>query len=95
MLRARAILGNKTHLLAPIQGSFDLGKYTNLVDAIVAIITRHPMTESELGHTLDRWATGEVNAALADLTASGRAQVVERYGTRFWSAAPAYYPDKN
>jgi wyosine [tRNA(Phe)-imidazoG37] synthetase (radical SAM superfamily) len=95
MLRARAILGQKAQLLTPIQGSFDLGSYTDVVDAIIAIITRHPMTEAELLQTLDRWTPGEVTTSLQELTASGRAQVVERYGTRFWSAAPAFYPDKN
>jgi hypothetical protein len=29
-----------------------------------------------------------------DLSASERAQVVERYGVRFWSAAPSHYPDE-
>ncbi|MBN2502047.1 MAG: radical SAM protein [Anaerolineales bacterium] len=95
MLRARAILGSKAQVLAPIEGWFDLGEYLNVVDAIIAIITRHPMTEAELLQTLDRWTTGEVTTSLQELTASGRAQVVERYGTHFWSAAPAFYPDKN
>jgi hypothetical protein len=29
---------------------------------------------------------------LTELEKSGKAQVVERLGTRFWSASPAYYP---
>ena len=95
MLRARAILGGNARILSPIKGSFDLGNYQNVIDAIIAIITRHPMTEEELVQTLDRWTAGEVNASLDKLITSQRAQIIERYGTRFWSSAPAYYPDKN
>jgi hypothetical protein len=59
---------------------------------VVGIITRHPMRQEELKRTLERWSPGQVDQALADLVASGQAQVVERYGVRFWSAAPSHYP---
>ena len=36
---------------------------------------------------------GEVREGLADLEASGQAQAVDRYGIRFWSAVPAYFPN--
>lgn len=94
LMQALAILGNIAEVVHPAEGSFDLSGFDNLVDAIIAIITRHPMRQEELVSTLDRWSPGKVNQALADLTASGRAQVIERYGVRFWSAAPARYPDK-
>jgi hypothetical protein len=29
------------------------------------------------------------------LETCGRAQIIKRYGIRFWSAAPAYYPDND
>jgi len=47
-----------------------------------------------LVQTMERWSPGEVDAALKDLKSSGRAQVIERYGCRFWSAASAHYPDE-
>jgi wyosine [tRNA(Phe)-imidazoG37] synthetase (radical SAM superfamily) len=94
LLRARAILGKKASVVQPIEGEFDLGEFDDVVDAVVGIIARHPMRQEELESTLNRWASGEVEGALADLKASGKAQVIERYGTQFWSASPAYFPDK-
>jgi hypothetical protein len=64
------------------------------VDAILGIITRHPMQQSELEQALAQWAPGRVDEVLASLEASGRAQIVQRMGRRFWSAAPAHYPDE-
>lgn len=91
-LRAHAILGNTARVIHPASGSFDLSKTESLVDAIVGIITRHPMRENELVETLKNISPGEVTATLTELEKSGKAQVVERYGVRFWSASPAYYP---
>jgi len=93
LIQAVAILGNTAEVVHPAEGSFDLSGYDNPVDAIVEIITRHPMREEELVRTLDCWSPGQVNRALAELKASGRAQNIERYGVRFWSAAASYYPD--
>ena len=92
LMQAMAILGNIAEVVHPAEGSFDLGGYDNPVDAILAIITRHPMRQEELERALSRWAPGQVRQVLSDLEASGRAQVVERYGVRFWSAAPSRYP---
>lgn len=94
ILRAQAILGNVARVLHPAQGEFDLRGCADPADAIVAIITRHPLRETDLLQALARWAPGRVQEALAGLAAGGRAQVVERYGIRFWTAAPAYYPDE-
>jgi wyosine [tRNA(Phe)-imidazoG37] synthetase (radical SAM superfamily) len=92
--RAVSILGNIAEVVHPAEGVFDLDGCQDVVDAIIGIITRHPMRQDELEHTLERWSPGQVKKALANLEASGRAQVVERYGRRFWSAEPAHYPDK-
>ena len=92
LMQAMAILGNIAEVVHPAEGSFDLSGYDNVMDAVVGIITRHPMRQEELEHTLSRWSSGLVKQALADLTASGRVQVVERYGMRFWSASPSRYP---
>jgi hypothetical protein len=91
LLRARALLGDVARVIHPASGSFDLGGAGSLVEAIVGIITRHPMREDELVEALQRFSPGEVAATLAELERSGKAQVVERYGVRFWSASPAYF----
>jgi len=92
LLRACAILGDIASVVHPASGSFDLSGTESLVDAVVGIITRHPMREQELVETLERWSPGDVAATLSKLEKSGRAQSVERYGVHFWSASPAFYP---
>ena len=94
LMRATAILGSIANVVHPIEGTFDLSGYDSLVDAVIGIITRHPMRQEELERTLARSRPGSVRQVLAELESSGQAQVVERYGVRFWSAAPSYYPDK-
>jgi wyosine [tRNA(Phe)-imidazoG37] synthetase (radical SAM superfamily) len=94
LMRAMAILGGSAEVVHPAEGSFDLSGYEDPIDAIIGIITRHPMRQEELERSLASWSPGRVSQALAELKASGRAQIVERYGVRFWSAASAHYPDE-
>lgn len=93
LLRARAILGDIAHVIHPGSGSFDLSGNESLVDAVVGIITRHPMRESELIETLQHWSPGDIAATMLELESSGKAQIVERFGIRFWSASPSIYPE--
>jgi wyosine [tRNA(Phe)-imidazoG37] synthetase (radical SAM superfamily) len=92
LLRARAILGEKTRIFTTPEGHFDLGQFEDLVDAVLTIITRHPMRQTELEVTLQEWGREEINQALEQLRDSGQAQIVERYGVQFWSAIGSYYP---
>jgi len=94
LLRARAILGGIAKVIHPAKGIFDLSGSENLVDAIVGIITRHPMLETDLMETLAHFSTDEVISTLQMLRESGKAQVVTRHGVKFWSASSAYYPEK-
>ena len=90
--RAVAILGDIAHVVPPGEGSFDLGGTDDIVDAILAIITRHPMRQDQLEEALGQWAPGQIQETLALLEKSGRAQKIIRYHTSFWSAAPSHYP---
>jgi wyosine [tRNA(Phe)-imidazoG37] synthetase (radical SAM superfamily) len=93
LMRATAILGDIAEVVHPAEGTFDLSGYESVVDAILAIITRHPMRQEELEQTLARWTPEQMSEALEALRACGRAQVVQRYGSRFWSAAGSRYPE--
>lgn len=94
LMRATAILGDIAHVVHPIEGTIDLSGYESLVDAVIGVISRHPMRESDLERTLSQWVPGEVSQTLAEVSASGRAQIVERYGIRFWCAAPSFFPNE-
>jgi hypothetical protein len=90
-MRATALLGDIAHVVHPAEGTFDLSGYTNIADAVVGVIARHPMREEELLHTLDQWPAPEVQKALAELEAHGGARRIVRYGSRFWTAAAGRY----
>ena len=93
LLRATAVLGNIAKIVTPIQGEFDLSGYENITDAVVGIVTRHPMRENQLVANLARWCPDEINETLSKLEKDGRIQVVERYGVRFWSVTQAHYAE--
>ena len=95
ILQATAIFGNIAEVVHPARGKFDLAGYDSPSDAIMAIITRHPMRQDELEQTLIRWSPEQVKQILSELESSGQAQVVERYGVRFWLAAASFFPDNN
>ena len=90
--RAKTIFGNIARVISPIDGRFELGECDDVVESIIGIITRHPMREDELIRTISSNLPGEVTKALDELKSSGKAQVVERHGDRFWTAAPACFP---
>jgi wyosine [tRNA(Phe)-imidazoG37] synthetase (radical SAM superfamily) len=94
LLRARAILGNRTRIFSFPEGYFEFDQIENVVEAVLTVITRHPMRQSELEQALQTWRKEEIGQALEKLRASKRAQIVERYGVRFWSAATSYFPDE-
>jgi wyosine [tRNA(Phe)-imidazoG37] synthetase (radical SAM superfamily) len=91
--RAMAILGQVAEVVHPAEGEFDLGDSADIVDAILGVITRHPMRQDELERALTGRKGTDVQRALQLLAESGRAKVVERHGARFWSPAAARFVD--
>ena len=92
LIQAMAIFGYIAEVVHPAEENFDLSGYNNPVDAIISIISRHPMSQDQLEKTLGRWCPGQTSQVLADLEASGQVQVVNRFGSRFWSSSTAHYP---
>jgi len=94
LLRAHAILGNIARVIHATSRSFNLSGAESLVDAVIDIITRHPMREDALIETLEHTSPGDILATLERLEKSGKVQIVERLGVRFWSASPAHFPNR-
>jgi len=95
LMRARAILGSAARTFDPMIGDFDLSGEINPVDAIVGIITRHPMKQEELINALTKWSPDNITEILEELEKSGKAQLIKRYGVNFWTASPAYFPNND
>ncbi len=92
LLRAKTALGGIAQVLPPIEvGTFDISGTGDVVDAVIGLITRHPMREEQLVRSLSRWAPGQVTDALQRLATSMRARQVERHGQRFWASINAHY----
>ena len=92
LLRAIAVLGPIAHVVHPYTNGIDVSDYAAPEEAILGIVTRHPMSEEQLAHLLGRWTAQQIGAALAALQANGQINAVERLGARFWSAAPSVFP---
>ena len=91
LLRARAILGQIAPVIHPANGTFYLSNSSSLAESIIGIIIRHPMREDELIHALERWSSSDVKAVLDTLLTSKQAQVITRYGVRFWTGKNTFY----
>jgi len=89
--RAAEIFGEVSRVVQPTSSPLRLSDCDDVIDAVAAVISRHPMSEADLVRSLAKWNPDQVNAALTDLQTSGKADVVMRHGERFWSGAEARY----
>lgn len=93
LIRGQAILGQSAQVITPAHGEIVIQPGEDLAEAMLNIITRHPLCEDELPAMLGQARADKALSALEKLRERKQAQVVERYGLRFWSAAGAYYPN--
>lgn len=91
VMRAVSILGQSAHVVHPKGGAFALPPNTGLVDGIVDIVARHPMSDAQVRALIAQYAPDNMDAVLAQLAADERALVIERYGTRFWVKAGSVF----
>ena len=93
IMRAIAILGEVAEVTSPVSGVFDLDSGENIIEGIIAIITRHPMSEEQLLFSLSGYGDQQRSKIIQTLKASEQVQIIERFGKYFWCAVPAVYPD--
>jgi wyosine [tRNA(Phe)-imidazoG37] synthetase (radical SAM superfamily) len=93
IMRATAILGEKTNVIHPQEGHFDLSRNDNVVEAIIGIITRHPISEYQLLRAIASFPDEERTKIIDALQTSNQAQVVERFGQKFWCTTSSFFPD--
>jgi wyosine [tRNA(Phe)-imidazoG37] synthetase (radical SAM superfamily) len=91
---AQLILGKHSRLVTETSGTFDLSSERSAVEALLSILTRHPMCESNLLAALEKWLPGKGAKTLEGLRSTGRVQVITRHGQLFWSVAQAHYTEE-
>ena len=94
LMRATAILGDAAHVVPPVENVTDLSDCSDVVEAVLSIIQRHPLSVSQLTYALAGRTPAEVVDALRDLRESGRARLVRRHDANFWTAASSHFPEQ-
>lgn len=89
-VRALAILGAAAHVLPPVPQQIDWAA-SDPVEAIVAIVTRHPLPEEAIRAHLPPEATRN---GLDRLARDGRVRRVRRYDRWFWTGIEGRYRDE-
>jgi wyosine [tRNA(Phe)-imidazoG37] synthetase (radical SAM superfamily) len=97
IMRAIAILGDAAVVTTPVSGVFDLNGGENIIEGIIGIITRHPMSEEQLINAIENSQDEVQTEIIHKLKESNRVQIIERFGKKFWCGMPSVYPetDKN
>jgi wyosine [tRNA(Phe)-imidazoG37] synthetase (radical SAM superfamily) len=93
--RASSIFGSVAKVLQPVEVEVETDVEGKLVDAILTVVSRHPLQEIEVLRSLAHWVPGRVLETLRILANSGKIRVIERYGKRFWCAADTQFPDQS
>ena len=85
--QAIAILSKVTAVVSPLKGNMDLRNAPDMLQAIIAIVSRHPVQERELHKAVADCFSGEAQKAdevMSSLFASGRFRLVEHNGEPYW-----------
>lgn len=85
--RAVVILSTAAPVLHPAKGSMDLSSATDLLEAVTAIVFRHPVQEKELSAALLVRFSGDHERAdqtMKELFCSGRFGTKEQAGEIYW-----------
>jgi wyosine [tRNA(Phe)-imidazoG37] synthetase (radical SAM superfamily) len=93
IIRAIAILGDAAPVAPLTDGSFALGPAQEVVDRVISIISRHPMSENQLLQSLVDFPSKVSAGILSDLRNSNQVQFIERFGKRFLCASTSVYAD--
>ena len=92
--RASVVFGSVAKVLQPTEVNVEAGFDGELGEAVLRIVSRHPLQEIEVFRSLERWVPGRVLQTLNVLADSGKIRVIERHGKRFWCSAESQFPDQ-
>ncbi len=89
--RAIAILSEVTTVVHPLKGNMDLRSASDLLEAVTAIISRHPVQQRELQKAIADCFPDENNKAsevMQKMLVTGRFKLVEHGGEPYWVMVP-------
>jgi wyosine [tRNA(Phe)-imidazoG37] synthetase (radical SAM superfamily) len=93
IMRATAILGDFAKVLHPGEGVLVLDDPVTALDVILAVIGRHPLSESQLMGALAGQSHENRNDILENLENCGEAKKIRRQGCVFWVSSSARFPN--
>lgn len=93
VMRASAILGDVSKVLNPAEGVLVLDDPATALETVLAVISRHPMSEAQLMRALAPQSLQDRTDILKDLENCGRAKPIRRHGCVFWVSSSARFPD--
>ncbi len=85
--RAIATLSEVTTVVNPLKGHMDLRNAPDMLEAVTAIISRHPVQQRELHKAIADCFPGEsdtVDDTMQEMLATGRFKLVEHNGEPYW-----------
>jgi wyosine [tRNA(Phe)-imidazoG37] synthetase (radical SAM superfamily) len=90
--RAIELLGEVAPIMAADRSASpsEMSMKGEIAEAVLGVITRHPMTAAELSSALGM-PEAEIQEALAVLERTWRARRVSRHGKQFWTCSDARY----
>ena len=92
---ATKILGDIAPVSVPSFPELQAINVEELSEAIISIVTRHPMQEGELLSLLNSWPSEKVYQKLKELSDARKIQKVVINETTFWNTAAANFQGKN
>ena len=85
--QAIAILSTVATVIHPVKGTMDLRSAPDMLEAVTAIVSRHPVQQLELQKAIADCFPGEkdkVSAVMQDMLATGRFKLVDHDGEPYW-----------
>ncbi|NMW22171.1 MAG: radical SAM protein [Chlorobiaceae bacterium] len=85
--QAIAILSEVTTVVHPVKGTMDLRSAPDMLQAVTAIVSRHPVQQRELEKAIVDCFPGEsdkVSSVMQDMLATGMFKLVDHDGDPYW-----------
>jgi len=82
-----AILSTVAPVVHPVKGTMELRNAPDMLQAVTAIVSRHPVQQRELQKAIADCFPGEndkISAVMQDMLATGRFKLVEHEGEPYW-----------